>query len=101
MNEGYVSGRSLIGITATESRNGLTVYSVSPGSGAEEAGIKKDDLIVKADGQVINTVDALNEIKDKKSPGDYITLTIIRNGGLTDVKVRLQEDKPTTDKKNN
>ncbi len=101
MNEGYVSGRSLIGITATESRNGLTVYSVSPGSGAEEAGIKKDDLIVKADGQVINTVDALNEIKDKKSPGDYITLTIIRNGGLTDVKVKLQEDKPTTDKKNN
>lgn len=94
MNEGYVSGRSLIGITATESRNGLTVYSVTPGSGAEEAGIKKDDLIVKADGQVINTVDALNEIKDAKSPGDYITLTIIRNGGLTDVRVKLHEDKP-------
>ena len=52
MNEGYVSGRSLIGVTITESKNGLTVYSVSEGSGAEKAGIKQGDLIVKADGQV-------------------------------------------------
>ncbi len=98
MNNGYVSGRSLIGITATESRNGLTVYSVSQNSGAVKAGIKQGDLIVKADGQVVTTVDALNEIKDKKSPGDYITLTIIRNGGLTDVQVELQEEKPETSK---
>lgn len=94
MNEGYVSGRSLIGITATESRNGLTVYSVTAGSGAEKAGIQQGDLIVKADGVVVNTVDALNEIKDKKSPGDYITLTLIRNGGLADIKVELTEDVP-------
>lgn len=94
MNEGYVSGRTLIGITATESRNGLTVYSVSAGSGAEKAGIKEGDLIVKAEGKVVNTVDALNEIKETKAPGEYITLTIIRNGELTDVKVELQEDIP-------
>ena len=94
MNDGYVSGRTLIGITATESRNGLTVYSVSPGSGAEKAGIKQGDLIVKADNQVVTTVDQLNTIKETKSPGDYITLTIIRNGGLTDVQVELQEDIP-------
>lgn len=94
MNNGYVSGRTLIGITATESRNGLTVYSVSPESGAEKAGICEGDLIVKAEGQVVKTVDALNEIKETKKPGDYITLTIIRNGELTDVKIQLQEDIP-------
>ena len=94
MNDGYVSGRTLIGITATESRNGLTVYSVSPGRGAEKAGINEGDLIVKAEGKVVTTVDALNEIKETKKPGEYITLTIIRNGELTDVKIELQEDKP-------
>lgn len=94
MNEGYVSGRTLVGITATESRNGLTVYSVTSGSGAEKAGIKEGDLIVKAEGKAVNTVDALNEIKETMSPGDYITLTVIRNGELTDVKVQLQEDIP-------
>ena len=94
MNNGYVSGRTLIGITATESRNGLTVYSVSPDSGAEKAGISEGDLIVKAEGKVVTTVDALNEIKETKKPGEYITLTIIRNGELTDVKIQLQEDIP-------
>lgn len=95
MSSGYVSGRTRIGITATESRNGLTVYSVEPESGADKAGIKQGDFIVKADGVVVTTVSALNEIKEKKSPGEYITLTVIRNGELADVKVELLEDKPT------
>lgn len=94
MNEGYVSGRSLIGITITESKNGLTVYSVSEGSGAEKAGIKQGDLIVKADGKVVTTGEALNDIRDTKKPGDYLTLTVIRNGELTDIQVELTEDKP-------
>lgn len=96
MNSGYVSGRTRIGITATESRNGLTVYSVEPDSGADKAGIKVGDFIVKADGVVVNTVNALNEIKEKKSPGDYITLTLIRDGGLVDINVELLEEKPSS-----
>ena len=94
MNNGYVSGRPLIGITATESRNGLTVYTVAEGSGAQKAGVKEGDLIIKADGIVVKTVDELNDIKDKKAPGDKVTLTLIRNGELLEVKVELQEDKP-------
>ena len=94
MNNGYVSGRPLIGITATESRNGLTVYTVSEDSGAKKAGVKVGDLIIKADGIVVKTVDELNDIKDKKAPGDKVTLTIIRDGELLEIKVELQEDKP-------
>ena len=51
---------------------------------------------MKADGVVVNTVNALNEIKEKKSPGDYITLTVIRDGGLVDIKVELLEEKPSS-----
>lgn len=95
MNNGYVPGRPLVGITVTENKNGLSVYSVAPGSGAASAGIQQGDLIVKADGNVLNTSAKLNEIRDTKSPGEYITLTIIRNGELKDVKVLLGEDAPT------
>lgn len=95
MNSGYVSGRSMIGITISETRNGLSVSSVSAGSGAALAGIKKGDLIVKADGKVVTTRNELNEIRDTKKPGDYITLTLIRNGELTDIDVKLTEDKPS------
>ena len=97
MNEGYVSGRSLIGITISETRNGLSVYSVSEGSGAEAAGIQKGDLIVKANGTVVTTGEELNSIRDSKKPGEYITLTVIRDGELTDIDVKLSEDKPSAE----
>lgn len=94
MNNGYVSGRPLVGITVTENRNGLSVYSIAEGSGAQNAGIQVGDLIVKADGKAINTSDQLNELRDLKQPGETITLTVIRNGELQDIKVVLGEDIP-------
>ncbi len=95
INNGYVSGRPLVGITVTENKNGLSVYSVSPDSGAAIAGIQEGDLIVKADGQVVNTSEKLNEIRDTKKPGEYLTLTVIRNGELQDINVLLGEDVPS------
>lgn len=94
MNNGYVSGRPLVGITVTENRNGLSVYSIAEGSGAQNAGIQVGDLIVKADGVAINTSAKLNELRDLKQPGETITLTVIRNGELQDIKVVLGEDIP-------
>ena len=96
MNNGYVSGRPIVGISVAENKNGLTVYNVTPGSGAAAAGIQEGDLIVKADGEAINTSVKLNSIRDKKSPGEYITFTVIRNGELKDIKVVLGEDVPTS-----
>ncbi len=96
MNNGYVSGRPLVGINVIENRSGLYVDSVSQGSGAANAGIQEGDLIVKADGEVINTSEKLNEIRDTKKPGDYIVLTIIRNGEMQDISVQLTEDVPTS-----
>ncbi len=95
MNNGYVSGRPLVGITVTENKNGLSVYSIAEDSGAQNAGIQVGDLIVKADGIAINTSKKLNEIRDKKAPGESITFTVIRNGELKDIEVILGEDVPS------
>ena len=95
INNGYVSGRPLVGITVQETNNGLSVYSVSPDSGAAKAGVKTGDLIVKADGQAITKSAELNAIRDKKSPGDTLTLTVIRSGELLDIGVVLTEEVPT------
>ncbi len=95
MNNGYVSGRPLVGITVTENKNGLSVYSIAEDSGAQNAGIQVGDLIVKADGIPINTSKKLNEIRDKKAPGESITFTVIRNGELSDIEVILGEDVPS------
>ena len=94
ISNGYVSGRPLVGITVTENRNGIAVYSIAEGSGAESAGLQVGDLIVKVDGEVVNTSAKLNEIRDRKKPGESITFTVIRNGELQDIKVVLGEDIP-------
>ncbi len=96
MSNGYVSGRPLVGISVSENRNGLTVEQIAEGSGAEAAGMQIGDLIVKADGKTVKTSKELNEIRDKKSPNDVLKLTVIRNGELMDIDVKLGEDVPTT-----
>ena len=70
---------------------GIYVKTLENFSAAEKAGIKVGDVIVKADGQDIETMDELNEIKNKKEIGDKITLTIWRNGKTQDIEVTLQE----------
>jgi serine protease Do len=94
MSNGYVSGRPSVGIFVSENRSGLTVEQIAEGSGAEAAGIQIGDLIVKADGKTVKTSKELNEIRDKKSPNDILKLTVIRNGELLDVDVKLGEDIP-------
>lgn len=97
INNGYVSGRPFVGITIEENRNGLSVTSIVEGSGASNSDLKVGDLIVKADGVVIKKSTELNEIRDKKAPGEEIIFTVIRNGELLDVSIVLGEDVPTTE----
>lgn len=91
---GYVSGRPLVGISVTEMKSGLYVENVNEGSGAQKAGLAKGDLIVKVDGQAVTSSKVFNEVRDKKSPGDYITVTIVRNGELKDLQIQLGEETP-------
>ena len=80
---------------ATAERNnlveGIYVKTLENFSAAEKAGIKVGDVIIKADGQDIKTMDELNEIKNAKEIGDEITLTVWRDGDTQDIKVTLQE----------
>ncbi len=70
---------------------GAYVRSVVEFSPAEKAGLKVGDIIIKADGKEVKTMDELNEIKNKHSIGDTITLTINRDGTEKTVDVTLTE----------
>lgn len=70
---------------------GLLVGKVYSNSPAEKAGIREGDIIVKADGQTVNSFAELRTILDTKRPGNSIKLDLLRNGrGLT-VTVVLEE----------
>ena len=70
---------------------GIYVKTLENFSAAEKAGIKVGDVIIKAEGKDIETMDELNEIKNTKKIGDKMTLTIWRDGKTQDITVTLQE----------
>ena len=70
---------------------GALVVNVSPGSSAQQAGLKAGDVITQVDGQALNSAESLVDILTQKEPGDTVTLKIARGTQQMNVKVKLGE----------
>lgn len=88
-----VTGMDLDAETAKKNHlvEGIYVKDVETFSAAEKGGIKIGDVIVKADGKNIKTMDELNEIKNSHSIGDEMTITVNRDGEEKDLTITLGE----------
>ena len=91
ISSGYVTGRPLVGIGISQTTYGLFISSVQEGSGAADAGLKEGDLIIEVDGTKVSSSTEINELRDKKKPGDKMTFKILRDGVTQDVEVTLKE----------
>lgn len=92
MKSGYVTGRPLVGIGIAETRYGLFITSIQEGSGAQAAGLKVDDMILEVDGEEVSSTSEINEIRDKKKPGDSLKFKIMRERNILEISVKLIED---------
>ena len=70
-----------------EKTGGLYVDEVVEGSAAEEAGLRKGDIITAIDGTKTNDASTLTEKIAQRRPNDKVTLSYNRNG--TDKKVEV------------
>lgn len=70
---------------------GVYVKTIDNFSAAEKAGLKIGDVIIQADGVNITTMDELNEIKNKHSIGDKMTLKVNREAKEIEITLTLQE----------
>ncbi len=105
IKNGYVTGRPLVGIQGIDVTEqiaeindlpiGVYVDSVVSGGAADLAGIKEGDVITECNGEKIENVDEINQIRDKHKVGDKLEFTISRSGKTMKVTVVLQEEKPT------
>lgn len=88
-----ISGRDLDEITASRNNLPLGIYVVlvEDFSAAEKAGVKSGDVIIKADGKEVKTMNQLNEIKNTHDIGDKMTITVSRNGQEKEITLTLQE----------
>ncbi len=104
ITNGYVTGRPVIGIggrAVTEQdakaynlKVGVYVSSMTADSPAYMAGIKIGDIIVECEGKKIETVDDLNDIKNKHKVGDTLKMKVYRHGKTIDIKLVLGEEAP-------
>lgn len=96
--------RGVLGITGTELNSetaeklktkqteGFYIDSVDEESGAEKAGIKKEDIITQMDNLKIRTFSDLSGHINTKRPNDTVKVTILRDGKSKDVTVTLQKN---------
>jgi putative serine protease PepD len=99
LRKGETATHARMGVSVTDASanggllTGAGIQAVNDGSAAEDAGLKKGDVITKVDGQVITDSQSLVATVRGHRPGDTVTLTVVRGGDDTrTVKVKLDSD---------
>lgn len=70
---------------------GAVIREVQPGSGAAEAGLQADDVIVALDGDPIESMSDLVVAVRNRDPGDTVEVTYVRDGEQRTADVTLGE----------
>src|SRR5690606_2187468 len=86
-----------LGVRETQ---GFYINDVIKDSGAEKAGLKKGDIIVKVDERTINSFADLNNAIGTKRPNDVVNVGIHRDGELLTLPVKLSKNDINTFKYN-
>jgi len=80
---------ALLGVTPADAANGVRVASVQSGSAAEDAGLKRGDVITAVGSTRITSSAQIRSIIAGHRPGDALTLTLRRDGSSKTVHVTL------------
>ncbi|PHR74006.1 MAG: serine protease [Lutibacter sp.] len=75
---------------------GVIITNVLAESGASKAGVKENDIIIKANNVKISTFADLNGFLSTKRPEDVVDFTIVRNGNEKVIPVKLYKNVTTT-----
>ena len=101
MQQGYVSGRPLLGIECNEVSSyyqqfyrlpaGIRVMSLTDGGPAEAAGLQAGDIILSMDGSRVTTLDEMNAKMYSYAVGDSAVLAVYREGKQLSITVTFGE----------
>jgi len=83
------ANKPMLGVMIEGSDKGIRVGDVIQGSIAEAAGVKKNDLIIRAAGSKITKTGELVNIIKRMSPGTWLPLNIEREGKSVDLIARF------------
>lgn len=72
-----------------EARQGIIIASVGEDSPAESGGLKRDDIIIELDGFPVDEIGSFRSRVSTTSPGDDVTLAILRDGKRIEKTVEI------------
>ncbi|MBI3858564.1 MAG: M6 family metalloprotease domain-containing protein [Planctomycetes bacterium] len=86
--------RVVMGVQMGEAAEGggAPITRITSGSGAEKAGLKSGDVLLKIDGSPITAGSQVSDRLSEKKAGDVITVVYQRGGKTDEVKVTLGTD---------
>jgi S1-C subfamily serine protease len=76
----------LYGLPVTQ---GALIVDVGVGSGADDAGLVRGDIVTAVDGEAVASMAELAAQIRRRSPGDEVTLTVVSRGGEREVRATL------------
>ncbi len=80
-------------------QQGILVQTVTDNGGAQDAGIRKGDIITEIDGQRITSFGKLSFAIGSKYPGDKVNVKLLRDGKEKEYTVTLRDQKGNTSKR--
>jgi len=87
--QGYELNKQIANQKNIKINQGFYIESVITNSGAEKAGIKPGDIVVKINNKTILNLLELNTAIATKRPNDKVKITLIRNGNQIETNVQL------------
>jgi putative serine protease PepD len=84
-----------LGVTMTQTTDGVRIEEVKPDTPAEDAGLRVGDIVTRVGSTKITTPDELQAAVEARKPGDELELELRRNGSEETVTVTLAE-RPAT-----
>jgi peptidase M28-like protein/PDZ domain-containing protein/PA domain-containing protein len=79
---GGAAGGALLGVIALPrpGSDGLRLSSIMPGTGAERAGLREGDVIVRLAGTAVDGLEELRALIRDRQPGDTVPVLYLRDG---------------------
>lgn len=108
----FVDGGSFLGVYAEDvnrenmgrynlrEARGTGITNIVKDSPAEKAGLRKDDVILRFDGENVTSVRKLNRLVSEVAPDQTVRLTISRGGSEQEVSVTIGKRKDSSDAMN-
>ncbi len=83
--------KAVLGVSLEDTAAGVMVGNVLIGTGAEEAGIRKNDLVIALNGAQITRESAFKDALRQARGGEVVKLSIRRDEQLLDIEAKLMD----------